>query len=527
MLWDRQTEALYGLEPGTFDGTLESYLGYIHDEDVADVLSLIQEVAARGGLYSVRHRVVWPDGTVRWIEGQGRIDTAPDGAPSQGYGIAYDVTDRATFERERSELERREAAAVEASHASRNALEILIRAGDALAGSLNTARVTERLANVLTEQFADFCVIDVRLDEPHGWLLTCVRNARTGDTVRHAAGPATMAHAATRLEAADQVPLPALQAPIAVDTDRLAAAIPPGNPHLLVEPLVSRGSTIGSVIVGRSSRGWEAEATHTLRAIGRRAAVALDHAELYRDRSAIARMFQLSMSPGELPEIPGLDVGVLYRPATELVRLGGDLYDVFATANDGWMLAVGDVCGKGAVAAGHAGLARAALRAAAHATSSTADALAVLNSTLISEPSRPLLTMGLASVRPNDDPTAWTLTAASAGHPQALLMRKGAEIAPLSTKGTLLGYVPDPVFTTVRTVLGPGDVVVLYSDGVIEARRGRQLFGVDRLVDALRIVADAPAGSITDAVGATIDAWTAESPTDDMVLLVARVGRAG
>ncbi len=149
--WDQRTEQLYGLEPGTFDGTMEAYLGMIHPDDVDDALELIQSVAANGGLYSIRHRVVTPEGAVRWIEGQGRIDVKPDGTPIRGLGIVYDVTDRATLEKERDELLQREEAAVRASVESRDALDFLIRAADALAGSLNTERVVERLAQVPPE----------------------------------------------------------------------------------------------------------------------------------------------------------------------------------------------------------------------------------------------------------------------------------------------------------------------------------------------------------------------------------------
>lgn len=529
--WDATTESLYGIEPGSFGGTLDAYVALLHPDDAGDALSLIQSIAERGGMYTIRHRVVWPDGTVRWLEGQGRIETGSDGKPKDGYGIVYDVTERSTrstLEREREELRRREAQAVEASHASRDALDFLIDAGDALAGSLNTRRVAQRLARTLTSGFADFCIVDVRLDEPHGWLLSCTADSRSASAVLHEDDPMRMPHSALRLVMADRDPSFAKldDTHIDVDTPELAAALPADSHTLIGEALISRGATIGAVIAGRSERQWSAADADLLRAIAKRAAVALDQAELYRDRSAIARMFQQSMSPNEIPAIEGLDVAALYLPATELVRLGGDFYDVFAMRGAAWSLSVGDVCGKGVVAAGHAGLARAALRAAAHAADQPADALLVLNRTLLAEPSRPLLTMALAQLR-RTPAGGWRVTVANGGHPPPLVVRRSGGIDPIEAKGTLLGYVHDPDLTMDTATLEPGDALVMYSDGVIESRRGRQLFGFERLKDALRLVAGSPAGAITDSVGATLDAWTAEAPRDDLVLLVAKAHDAG
>ena len=519
--WDAQTEALYGLEQGTFGGTIDEYLALMHPEDVAGALELIQSVADRGGLYSIRHRVVWPDGTVRWIEGQGRIDTDDDGTPVRGYGVVYDVTDRSTLERERDDLRRREAEAIEASLASKDALDVLIRAGDALAGSLNTTRVTERLAHVLTEGFADFCIVDFRLEDPRGTVLTAGRNARTGATSLDQGNVLTMPHAEARLASVSRVD-PASKSQLAAgDSARLAGLLPADTADLLLEPLSSRGRTIGSILVGRIDQEWSAGDKALLRAMARRAAVALDHAELYRDRSAIATMFQHAMSPGELPEVPHLDLGVLYRPATELVRLGGDYYDVFQLAEGSWALAVGDVCGKGVVAAGHAGLARSALRAAALATPSAEPALAVLNTTLLADPSEPLLTAALGVLRPMAR-SGWEITACSAGHPSPLIVRENGAVEQLNTSGTMLGYVADPTFQPAGALLEPGDSLVLFSDGVVEARRGKAFFGTERLISALSIAATAPAHAMADAVGATLDSWTAEPARNDVLLVVAK-----
>ncbi len=525
--WDQRTEQLYGLEPGTFDGTMEAYLGMIHPDDVDDALELIQSVAATGGLYSIRHRIVWPDGAVRWIEGQGRIDVEPDGTPVRGLGIVYDVTERATLEHERDELRLREAAAVRASVESRDALDFLIRAADALAGSLNTSRVIERLAQVLTSGPADIAVVDVRLDEPIGWIATCTRNAANHAQAIHSGPASLMAGAAARLavadtgaDVADTADLLAVDAP---ELGKALAGVDAAAVDIVHEPLVSRGTTIGSLVAVRLVAPWSTEERSLLRAVARRAAVALNHALLYRDQSAVAAVFQRSMSPGDLPEIPGLDLGVLYRPATELVRLGGDLYDVFPSGRGSWTMAVGDVCGKGVHAAGHAGLTRAALRAAVQATSRADEALEVLNRTLLADSSRPMLTAVVASVGGCDSDGSRRVEVYCAGHPSPLVVRRDGLVEALEARGTMLGYADDAGFEGVATTLQPGDALVLFSDGVIDCRRGKDFFGVERLSEALSPVAGSSAEVMTSAVGAAMDAWTAEAPRDDIVLLAARV----
>ncbi len=528
VIWDAEAERIYGLEEGGFDGTMEAFVSFIHPADAEDVLELLDKVGRTGGLYSVQHRIVWPDGTIRWVEGQGRIETGSNGGPQRGYGIVYDVTDRATLERERDQLRVSAAAAVRSSTANREALDFIIHASDALAGSLNTERLLERLATVMTDDFADFCIVDLKLDEPVGWLMTGARNAASSKYASEAGGPSAMLNARRRLEQADVGShMDDPTAWLVLDTEELGGIVPDAVSSILVEPLTSRGRTIGSLLVGRTIGAWAPETREILQAVARRAAVALDQAELYRDRSAVADVFQRAMIPSTLPEVAGVSLGVLYRPATELIRLGGDLYDVFPTPAGGCMLVVGDVCGKGVVAAGHAGLARSALRAAAQATGSPAEALGVLNRTLLADPTRPLITAVVVEVGPAEQGGSRTATVSCAGHPMPLAIRKDGRIESIPASGTMLGFDADPSFSSVPIRLDPGDAIAMFSDGVVETRRGKEFFGSERLIEALTTVISSQPSTMVDAVGATLDTWTAEPMADDIVMLVAKVDQGG
>jgi PAS domain S-box-containing protein len=96
--WSTILESLYGLQPGTFDGTLETVVGCVHPDDRASLLETIGKATRSGGDFSTQHRSIWPDGTVRWLNGAGRIHLGEHGEPVRAIGIAQDITDRLTLE---------------------------------------------------------------------------------------------------------------------------------------------------------------------------------------------------------------------------------------------------------------------------------------------------------------------------------------------------------------------------------------------------------------------------------------------
>ncbi len=518
--WTAAAERLHGLEPGTFPGTFDAYASNIHPDDVDEVLALVDRMAARGGDYSVRYRVALQDGSVRWLEGQGRIVLGPTGIPTAGLGIVYDVSDRVGLEAERNRLRMMEQQARDVSEQWRGDVEFLIEASDVLNASLNLERVAARLAGLLVPNVADGCVIDVRLEAPSRAVLTAARLPEMERALVSTSTPLDGTGATRRLR------LGLTPDPLTDPAD-LAQAIegvsddihPAGEVSWLVEPLRARGTRIGTVIAWRTGREWEEPARALLTAVCRRGAVALDAAELYRERSAVAAEFYRSMNPEQIPDVPGWDLGVHYRPATELVRLSGDFFDVFELPDGSWMMAVGDVCGKGIAAAGQAGLARAALRAAGQVSMEPADALAVLNRVLLLDPGRPMLTAVLA--RLSSEKGFPVVEVASAGHPVPVLVKSDGTWEEIEVKGTMMGYVEFPSFVTSRLRLDRGDAVVMYTDGITESRSGDEFFRLERLAASLTEVAGLSAAAMADAATMSADVWAAGSEQDDVALLVA------
>lgn len=194
---------------------------------------------------------------------------------------------------------------------------------------------------------------------------------------------------------------------------------------------------------------------------------------------SLARTLQQTLIPPRPPEIPGLDVAAVYRPAGSGVEVGGDFYDVFQTGEHDWVVVIGDVCGKGVEAAVLTSLARHTIRAVAMRVSGPADALHALNQVLLDHPADRFCTVALLRLSYTDG--RWWLTMCLGGHPQPLVSSRDRAPHVVGMPGSLVGILPDPEFHETHLTLEPGTTVVLYTDGVTEGRRDDEQYGEERL----------------------------------------------
>ncbi|MBO3086764.1 PP2C family protein-serine/threonine phosphatase [Cellulomonas dongxiuzhuiae] len=239
----------------------------------------------------------------------------------------------------------------------------------------------------------------------------------------------------------------------------------------------------------------------------------------------LAQTLQQTLIPPTPPHVPGLDVAAAYRPAGDGRHVGGDFYDVFQVSTDDWVVVLGDVQGKGVQAAAVTALVRYTVRAASVGHDAPRDVLRTLDEVLRGADTERFCTAVVARLRRVDG--AWHATVACGGHPLPLLRRRGARPTSVGRHGPLLGVFPHPAFTDTDVPLRPGDALVLYTDGVTEARRRRgELYGDDRLaavVDEHR----GPAADVTDAILADVMAYQSGDARDDIAVVTVAVEPPG
>jgi sigma-B regulation protein RsbU (phosphoserine phosphatase) len=306
-----------------------------------------------------------------------------------------------------------------------------------------------------------------------------------------------------------------------------SAGLPPdlgedGAGDVLVLPLIARGRLLGLILVGRPAGSvYAADDVGVLTDLARRAALAVDNARLYEERSSIAKALQASLLPPTLPTAPGLEFGGRYAAAGEGNEVGGDFYDVFSIPTGGWGIAIGDVCGKGAEAAAITGMARDVLRLLVRDGAAPPTALQRLNESILELDERGRFctaALGIVQLRPD----GLHVRLSSAGHPPPVLVDAAGEARFVGRSGTLLGVVPDVELSEDEIVLSPGEVLVFYTDGVTERRHGMDMFGDQRLLSAVRAAAGRGADLIAGHLESDVRRFGAGPSRDDLAVLVLR-----
>lgn len=288
-------------------------------------------------------------------------------------------------------------------------------------------------------------------------------------------------------------------------------------------PLPGRGRTLGTLTFASLTPGQEYGPDDLALAeeVGRRAGLAIANAALYERERAVATTLQRSLLPPRLPTVPGIDLAARLEPGGDGAVVGGDFYDLFAVGGGRWAAAIGDVCGVGAEAAAVTAQVRYSLRSLAAPGTGPDEILTRINRLLLEQGTDVRFCTALyAMLEPTGD--AARLVVASAGHPWPLLLR-GGTVEELACPGSLLGVVDDPHVRERAIDLRPGDVLLLYTDGVTETRRSGELFGEDRLRSLLASSDGLPAREVADRIVESVLEFGAGVPNDDLAVLVLRV----
>jgi serine phosphatase RsbU (regulator of sigma subunit) len=300
----------------------------------------------------------------------------------------------------------------------------------------------------------------------------------------------------------------------------------------LLAPFLERGSTAAIVPIATST---EVIATLTLvslnpdrpitqatldvaETVAAQAALAIDNARLYQQQKEFGDAMQRSLLPQVRPPVKGLDVGEVYAPSAR-VELGGDLYDYVALDDGRLAVVIGDVTGHGVDAAADMAMAKYVFRALVREHPRPSEFVSAANHVVVDEiATGKFITLLYLVV----DPATGEVLCASAGHPPPRLVDAQGNVSPLTAHGLALGVDHEQAYDEVQAQLEPGGSVVLYTDGVIEARCNAQLYGFERLDALLARRHHLSAENIAASVIQSARNFTGGDLTDDCAVVVVK-----
>jgi hypothetical protein len=290
-------------------------------------------------------------------------------------------------------------------------------------------------------------------------------------------------------------------------------------------PLKVRDQVLGAITLGacESGRRFGLQDLALAEDLGLRVGSAVEHARLYRTRSAIAQTLQASLLPPVLPEIPGLETAAVFRPAGEDHEVGGDFFDLFSSGKGQWFAVMGDVCGKGAEAAAVTALVRYTIRAAVVRHVSPAGMLRWLNDAMLRQQRDVGRFATVACARFDLDHGDVLVTMACGGHPCPRVLRSTGLVEGLGTPGTLLGAVSDIHVDDRTTRLAANDAIVFYTDGLTEAGAPKRVWTPGQLDAAVAGARHQTARGILDHLTRCALGDARAPLRDDIALLAVRV----
>lgn len=427
----------------------------------------------------------------------------------------------------------------------RGSLSFLVEASDLLAGTLDRDQTLALMAQMTVPTLATWCAVYTIADQASDPYLSYVlhEDEELIDGIKSLlskiappdpvptpgarvwAAPAAAAHDAALRSSMRSLGLtggPTHQVSSGIGPTLATASAVGGETVVL--PLVARNRVIGMLTLGKpTDEHFRQEILELAEDLSRRAALALDNARLYSERTAISQALQRSLLPPETPKIDGVEVEVIYRAAGEGNEVGGDFYDVFPIRDGVYGFAIGDVCGTGPNAAAVTGLARHALRLLAREGLSGPAVLERLNSAILDEGARSrFLTLLYGEMRPQEDGSA-ELKVVCAGHPLPLRLRQDGTVEAAAEPQPLLGVMEDLELYEQTVTLDPGDVLLCVTDGVTERREGTRMLGDDGLADVLTTCTGLTAGAVAARIMRAVERFASDAPSDDMAILAMRV----
>ena len=414
---------------------------------------------------------------------------------------------------------------VTAAKRSSMRMEFLARASQVLASSLDYQETLRNVAGLAVPQIADWCGVDLFDDEGEREQVAVahIDPGKLEMAERLRAFEPEQLDAEQGLGLVRRTGEPALYNDIpdellveaAVDEEHLALLRGVGMRAVLIVPMIGRTRTIGALtlVSAESGRTFDQSDVEFAGQIAERAALAVENARLYSERSQVARTLQSSLLPEALPELPGWEIAALYRPAGHESEVGGDFYDFWEVAGD-WLMMIGDVTGKGVGAAAVTSLVRHTAWAASDFDSRPAEILARVDGALKRRPSLSVCTALCLRM------SLGRGTLASGGHPLPFHLGEHG-VSEVGRHGTLLGAFSAVDWPEAPFEMRPGETLVAYTDGVTDAvGEGDERFGPSRLKEILADAQNESATMIRERLVAGLDEFQVGAQADDTAIVI-------
>ena len=397
----------------------------------------------------------------------------------------------------------------EAEHWRAQRQSFLAEASRVLTSSLDFEDTLARVARLAVPMVADACSVYIVEDEE----LRPVAEVSSGEAGKEQLRTLTTDR--------DGLVNTRLREAVTADQPRLVGGA--GVASAMLVPIRVRDQALGVLVVAmaESARTYGQRDLPVVEDLATRAASAIANARSHRARTEVSRTLQRSLLPPKAPVIPGLEVAARYRPVGEEIEVGGDFYDVFPAGPRRWGLVIGDVSGKGIAAASLTALARYTVRAAAMQERQPSAVLEFLNRSILDHPAgEQYCTMAMAFVELMPDGVHLSLSCG--GHPQPFLVDVRGEVRQLGTCGTAMGLLSKPVLVDDSYLLQPGEALVLYTDGALEARSPQGAFADGLLEETVSRCAGASADEIAGATEQALLQFQEGRQRDDIAILVLR-----
>src|SRR5919107_496957 len=501
------------------------------DDLEADLGGARRLLAGEIETYSREKRYFRKDGSIVWIYLTVSLVRSPLGEPRYFISVTEDITERKRIE---------------------EAQRFLAEVGASLSSSLDYRTTLARVARLAVPHLADWCVVDILKEEDGSLdrLAVAHQDPEKGALVqelqkRYPPDPDAprgvgQVSRTGRSELVPEIPESLLEE-AARDAEHREILQGLGLKSYMIVPLVARGRTLGaiSLVSAESGQRYGPAELELAEELARRAALAVDNARLYRGHIQVARTLQEGLLPSRLPKVPGVEVGLRYVSAGE-VDVGGDFYDLFdirmadhngsSEPSSSWGVVIGDVSGKGAEAAAVLALARYTIRTLATRESRPSAVLDGLNEAMLRQrrehDNYKLCTVAYASLETNEGDTEHgaKVTVCCGGHSPPFLLKADGSILKIGQPGRVLGVFDDANLTEQEAHLAPGDALVLYTDGVVEARSPEgTFFGEERLMTILRSSVALDASTMAGRLESAVLNFQEQNPRDDIAILVLRV----